>query len=654
MDRNSVIGFALIAAILIGFSLLNPETPESTKSRTEQSASKSEQSVDLDSNNVENELATAQSQSKIDTLYDKDGNVVGFSNPTDTVTSPTKQLNPQLGIFGEAEFGEASYHLLENNKLAISINSKGARIANVKLKEFQAYSDFTDSSEAFVPIQLFDEDSSTQALKAYLRGAGLLNTEELFFELIAERTNTSVSENNPATATFRLATNDPEKYIDFVYTLHQGSYDVEYNLDFVGLEQVIDSRSLTLDWQMKGLSTEKDMKQQRMICGVFYKEKGDSWDYLSEASEDELNIENKTEWVAFKHNYFSSIILYEEGFQKGSKIKTEPLTSSKYTDNYEAKLDISTALTSRTTIPIKFFFGPNDYELMASYENEMDGILNLGWGIFRWVNQILIIPIFNVLNSTGMSYGLLILLLTLVIKIIISPLMYKNYLSSAKMRVLKPEVDKIAAKYKDGNNLKKQQETMALYSKAGASPMAGCLPMLVQMPIVFAAFKFFPASIDMRQKSFLWAEDLSAYDEILSWSAEIPLLSSFYGQHMSLFTILMCGSTLAYTMMTSSQMQAQQQPGMPNMKVIMYFFPIMMLFFLNSFASGLTFYYLCGNVMNIGMMWGIKKFIIDEDKLKAQLHANMKNPKKKKKSGFAARLEEMQKQQMKKMQQQRK
>ena len=278
----------------------------------------------------------------------------------------------------------------------------------------------------------------------------------------------------------------------------------------------------------------------------------------------------------------------------------------------------------------------------------MDQIINLGWGIFRWTNNLLIEPIFNLLKKSGLSFGLVILLVTLIVKLITLPLTYKNYKSSAKMKVLKPEIDKINKKFEGKTDkdvmMKKQQETMGLYRKTGVNPMSGCIPMLVQMPILLAVFRFIPSSLDLRHKSFLWAEDLSSYDEIFSWSAEIPLLSSFYGNHVSLFTLLMAVSTLFYTMFNSNQM-APSQPGMPNMKVIMYIFPFMMLFFFNTYSSGLSYYYLCGNLMNLGIMWGIKKYMIDENKIRLQIEQNKKKPKKK--SKFQQRMEAMAKKQQK-------
>jgi YidC/Oxa1 family membrane protein insertase len=299
------------------------------------------------------------------------------------------------------------------------------------------------------------------------------------------------------------------------------------------------------------------------------------------------------------------------------------------------------------TIDLKWYFGPNEYETLAAFDNGVEGSINLGWGLFRWINVYALRPMFRTFMGWGMGAGLAILLLTFIVKLLLSPVNYKMYKSSAMMKVLKPEIAEIQAKFpKKEDAMKKQQALMALYKEAGASPMAGCVPMLVQMPILFAIFRLFPSAIEMRQKAFLWAEDLSTYDAIATWSTEIPLLSSFYGNHISLFTLLMAGTTLIYTHFNSSNMQQPTQEGMPNMKYIMYFFPFMMIFFFNSYSSGLSFYYFISTLMTMLIMLAIKHFILDEAKIHAKIEANKANPKKKKgKSKFAQRLEEAQKMQ---------
>jgi YidC/Oxa1 family membrane protein insertase len=318
------------------------------------------------------------------------------------------------------------------------------------------------------------------------------------------------------------------------------------------------------------------------------------------------------------------------------------LEDTTHTKRYSAQLFFEKERGARMDLPIRIYLGPNHYGTLRRTEvPQFDKIIDLGWGIFGWMNKWLVIPIFNFLDGWGWNYGIIILVLTLVIKLLLMPLTYKNFVSSAKMRVLKPEMETITEKFKDGDALKKQQATMDLYRKAGVNPASGCLPMLVQMPILYAMFRFFPASIELRQQSFLWADDLSTYDSVFAWTTEIPLISSMYGNHISLFTILMAASTMIYTAINSQQMPQQQ--GMPNMKLMMYMFPVMMLFFMNSLPAGLSYYYLLANVISILQMTLFKRVFVDEDKIRAQLLTNMKTPKKK--SKWQQRLEDMQKQQ---------
>jgi YidC/Oxa1 family membrane protein insertase len=300
---------------------------------------------------------------------------------------------------------------------------------------------------------------------------------------------------------------------------------------------------------------------------------------------------------------------------------------------------------------MNWFFGPNDYETLKAYNQGYDDILNFGWGLFRWINLYAVQPLFNILSSTGMSLGIAILMLTLILKFVLMPIQWKMYVSSAKMRILKPEIDELNAKYPEKEDaMKKQMEMMTLYRESGASPLAGCLPMLIQMPILLAVFRFFPSAFELRQKPFLWAEDLSSYDSIWDFGVHIwP-----YGDHVSLFTLLMAGTTLLYTYMNSGNMQQPQQPGMPNMKVIMYVFPIMMIFFFNNYSAGLSYYYFISTLVSIIIMLLIKQFFVDEEKLKVKMaerkaNVSAKDGKVKKKSKFQERLEQMQKAQMEQM-----
>ena len=644
MDKNTLIGIVLIGLIFIAFMFVNQKEQEAIE-RANQAQQTSVQ---------ENEIISNSSiVSSSDTTINDFNNVISEDNleNADSISglsaAQLARRKQKFGIFHPALEGEKKYSYLENDKIKIKFSNIGARIVEVFLVQkdengnyiYKTHADFVNNQNN--PIQLFEEQTSNQELSFNIKdefGDYIpVSTKNLFFENTLE---------NDSTILFRLKSENPQKSLVFRYLLPSKSFHVDYSIDYSSVEDEIDLGSSRLDWSMKGLSTEKLADEERFTCSAMFRYDGETRDYLSERSDDEEKIDGNLDWLAFKYKFFSSILITDGGKYEGEVSQIQLPDETDYTIAYSSSLYMPYPESRKTNL--KFYFGPNDSELLSSYDLAMDQIINLGWGIFRWTNNLLIEPIFNLLKKSGLSFGLIILLVTLIVKLITLPLTYKNYKSSAKMRVLKPEIDKINKKFEGKTDkdvmMKKQQETMGLYRKTGVNPMSGCIPMLVQMPILLAVFRFIPSSLDLRHKSFLWAEDLSSYDEIVSWAAEIPLLSSFYGNHVSLFTLLMAVSTLFYTMFNSNQM-APSQPGMPNMKVIMYIFPFMMLFFFNTYSSGLSYYYLCGNLMNLGIMWGIKKYMIDENKIRLQIEQNKKKPKKK--SKFQQRMEAMAKKQQK-------
>ena len=643
MDKNTITGILLIGVIFVAFMFINQQEQDAVNQ-----AKQEEQQIESTAETPSSEFENNNPQQG----FNDNQPVVQQANvPADTLVAnqlsdyETQARKDKFGIFYPSLDGEKSYYLLENDKISVKISSLGARVVQVSLIEQEANGNYVyKTHEDFVaennePICLFEESSSSQELIFNIKDRYgdyvPVSTKKLFFD---EFTSTDSS------VVLKLKS-EKEESILVKYSLSAGSYHLDYSIDYSQVEQEIDLGNTKINWSLKGLSTEKLASDERLTCSVMYRYDGETRDYLDERTDDEEKIDGKLDWVAFKYKFFSSILITNGGVYAGDVSQVQ-LEGDDYTILYNSSLDMPYPEYGRTEL--KFFYGPNEYELLSSYDMAMDQIINLGWGIFRWVNNLLIEPVFNLLKRTGFSFGIIILLVTLIVKLVILPLTYKNYKSSAKMRVLKPEVDKINKKYEGKTEkdamMKKQQETMGLYRKTGVNPMSGCIPMIVQMPILLAVFRFFPSSIDLRHKGFLWAEDLSSYDAVVSWATEIPLLSSFYGNHISLFTLLMAVSTLLYTMLNSSQM-APSQPGMPNMKVIMYIFPFMMIFFFNTYSSGLTYYYLCGNLMNLGIMWAIKKYMIDEDKIRLQIEQNKKKPKKK--SKFQQRMEDMAKQQQK-------
>ncbi len=625
MDKNSVIGLVIIAAIILGYSIFfGPSPEEQARIRQEQDSIAQVESQKL--------IEAERNAAELTTTHTKAPEIATADSLTQQRISA--QARSEFGIFAPATLqSDQEFTVVETDQFIVKINSRGGKIAYVELKDYLTYSGD--------PLVLFDQSSLTFGVKLDYPGVGVINTNDLHFE--GEFGHVSISGSQSKTLTYRLLSDDANRYIEYRYTFTGNTYDIGFDLQMAGLDQIVNTATLPeLHWQMSGLNSEKLLSDERNIASVFYKETGKNRDYLSETSDDK-EILNKTtlDWVAFKQKFFSSILITNVPFEKNSELEVIPADNDKFNDHFSAMLKLPVTNAANAVVPMQFYFGPNKYQILKQYDRDLDEIINLGWGIFGWVNKWVVIPIFNFLSKFNLSYGIIILLLTVIIKVVLFPLMYKNYLSSAKMRVLKPDIEAMNEKMKDADPMKKQQATLDLYRKTGVNPMAGCIPMLIQMPILYAMFRFFPSSIELRHESFLWADDLSSYDSILSLPFEIP----FYGAHVSLFTLLMAASTFVYTMMNQSNMPNTNQPGMPNMKIIMYMFPVMMLFFFNSFASGLSYYYLAANLLSIAQMLVIKEYIIDEKKIREKIDINKEKKKNAKKSRFQQKLEDIAKQQ---------
>lgn len=657
MDRNTKIGLGIIGALLVLYTYLQRPSDEEIAQAKKESAEKAYQDSIKALETTQDTLAPAQESNLAvannlvpKMVLNADSVLVqatdSLNQPifTDTLT----QLDTVIvnNVAATPEVNEENTSLwIENDKVKIELHTKGGKVASVLLKEFESYDNYAKNDSTITALQLIDGDYSNNAVRFPYKGAEY-STSGKAFEIVSQTDNNVILRH----------TLEGNKYIEYIYALEDGKYDMTYEIRMNGLGEVT-PQNVMLDWNTKLLKTERLLSEQRRISTVFFKEKNENYDYLSEASEDEeKDFESDMDWVAFKQSYFSTIMMPTNGFDKeGSELEIGTFKEgSEFFDthikNYGAKLNLGLSSTNDGSAKIQWFFGPNDYELLESYNNETEDIINLGWGIFRWVNVFAIQPLFNWFASFGMNLGIAILLLTIVVKSVLTPIQWKMFTSSAKMRILKPEIEELNKKYPNKEDaMKKQMETMALYKETGSSPLAGCVPMLIQMPILFAVFRFFPSSFELRQKSFLWAEDLSSYDSIWNFGTDIWM----YGDHVSLFTLLMAATTLVYTVLNSSNMQQPQQEGMPNMKYIMYFFPIMMIFFFNNYSSGLSYYYFISTLMSILTMVVIKNFFVDEEKLKAKMAAkkaeNAGNGKKAKKSKFQERLEQMQKAQQEKM-----
>jgi len=595
MDKNSLTGVILIVLIVIGYNAMFPPVVE-TETPTEENTT-----VVIE----EKEEEMAQNTS------------ADISVDTDLINE-TNERN--FGVFAPSANGSESPIVIENDKLSLSIAPKGGRIISAILKEYQT----TDS----LPLNLIDKDSSAFNITFFSEGNRIINTEELYFQAV-NQSDKSVS--------MRLMTSEGG-YLEYVYSLKEGDFMMDFQINSVGLENIIPSNrnELELNWVINLPHTEKSMDNERMYSTVYYKYLNEEVDYLSETKDDEEDLSGRAQWIGLKHQFFSSVLINNAGFEKPTSVSA---VTNEGSQRFVRKLSLETTLPykhqSSESIPLQFYFGPNHYETLSAYNIELERMIPLGWGIFRWVNKYAVIPIFNWLDNSITNYGIIILIMTFIIKMALAPFTLKAYKSQAKMKVLKPEIDKINEKHKDKDPMKAQQETMALYKKTGVNPLGGCIPMLLQMPILFALFRFFPASIELRQKSFLWADDLSSYDSVLNLPFEIP----FYGDHVSLFTLLMTISTLLYTRM-NSQMSG---PQMAQMKWMMYLMPIMFLGFFNNYAAGLSYYYFLANMVTFGQQFVMRKYFIDEAAILAQMESNKKKPVKK--SKFQKRLEDMAKKQ---------
>jgi len=539
----------------------------------------------------------------------------------------------KYGKFSAALAGEEKEYIIENEKIKVTLSNKGGRVTSVELKNFHTY----DS----LPLYLFHKDSSEFYIDFIMNdgvsGNKEIKTDSLFFE--PENNSFNVSGDNSKSFSMKLFYGDPNKYIEYKYTLYGNSFNVDFDINTVGLNTIIPKGfNYLLHWSMYAPNQEKTIKNQQNISTIYYKYNIDDVDYISPMKYEKENLKAPLNWIMFKQQYFNTaLIAKEKPFNADSDIETikiEEGASTNYVQGMATNLSIPFEGNATEKFAMQFYFGPNKYEVLKEVGYDIENTINFGWPIIKQVNKYVIRNVFLFLNSTGMNIGLTILLLTLIIKTLLFPITWKTYLSSAKMRVLKPEISELTEKYKN-DAMKKQQATMALYRQTGVNPLAGCIPMLIQMPILFALFRFFPATFDLRQKSFLWAEDLSTYDSIYHLNFHIPM----YGDHISLFTLLMAISMIFYTRVNSQMTAGSGMEGAMagQMKIMTYLMPVMMLFFFNNYASGLSLYYLIANVITIFQQIIIRKWFVDEEKLHAKIQAN--KTKVKKKSGFASKLE---------------
>lgn len=663
MDRNTIIGLVLIGLVLTTFAIFNQPSPEEIKASQEK-AKKEQLKIDKRKKEAKDRRSNSNSDSSGETIeltenwvpkldenkqFSKDS--AGFytyvdSLGNDTLIAATSAMLPD-SLRETPKKVEGEIITLSTDKLIVDFDTKGAQIAQVRLKEFESYENYVKNDKKTEALILFERGDASQGLTFPMGDRNVNTANEIF----------TVKSQSKSKIVFELKKGDKGS-IEFVYELKKNAYDLDFDINIFGLGGQVTPKNVIYNWDLAFRKTERLMSEQRRVSTICYNYDEEGFSYLSEMSADDETAEDDIDWICYKQSYFSSFLRPEKSFAKsGSSFRIKTYEEgddrdSTHVKEYLAELNLNLKNVDNANVSMNWFFGPNDYKVLTSYDSGYDQVLNYGWGIFRWINIYAVQPVFKVLNSTGMAIGLAILLLTFLIKGALMPIQWKMYTSSAKMRILKPEIDEIVAKYPNKeDSMKKQMETMALYRESGASPLAGCVPMLIQMPILLAVFRFFPSTFDLRQQSFLWAEDLSSYDSIATLPWNIPI----YGDHISLFTLLMAVTTLLYTHMNSSNMTAQSQPGMPNMKIIMYFFPIMMIFFFNNYSSGLSYYYFISTLISILIMLIIKRFFVDENKIKEKMAARKAaagepGSKKGGKSKFQERLakmQELQREQMK-------
>jgi len=616
MDRQSVIGLVLIAAIIIFFSIWN--TP---RQQELERAKKIADSL---------ELVKKQSTQKNNDSIVNSTNISKIA--ADTIKKTTNEKSDLFGSFSTAVEGTEDIYSIENNLVKLSVTTKGGRPYSVELKKYKTFSKS--------PLILFSGDSTQFGFNFFTTNNRHIFTNNLYFKPYSDKKDISVDENDTAKSLKLRLFIDDDKYIEYVYTLRPNQYMIDFKANFVNLDSIISPTTTQLDvyYKIYLRCQEREINTEKTYTSIYYKfnkEKVENLE-LSKDNEKSLSLPNKLKWIAYKQQFFSNVIIAKSTFDNASiTIKDVKDTSTHFLRVCYSEIGVPYQNGKFNSVDLSFYFGPNHYQTLKKYKIDLEDLVTLGSSIVKWINRFLIIPVFNFLNKFISNYGIIILLLTIFIKIILFPLTYKSYLSMAKMRVLKPQIDEINNRIPAEKAMERQQAVMALYKRVGVNPLGGCLPMLLQFPILIAMFRFFPSSIELRQQAFLWAKDLSSYDAVITWSAHIPIITEYFGNHISLFNVLMTVTTII-TMKMNNQTNASQQQ-MPGMQTMMYIMPVFFMFILNRFSAGLTYYYFLTNIISI-IQNEIFKRAIDEDKLLKQLNDNKKKPVKK--SSFQARLEE--------------
>ena len=603
MDKNTIIGLVLIGVLLVGFSILSRPSQEQLEAQQHYYDSIAQ---------VQQREAELQAKQEA------------------ALENERLAKRDSSALFRQALHGTDREVTIENNVASLTLHTKGGVLYQSVLKEYK-------EQDKQTPLTLVRGGDTEMNFLFYNRDE-IIETKDYYFTPV-QQTDSSV--------TMRLQA-DSASYIDFCYTMHPDNYLVDFTIQAVGMEGKLAStnRHVDIEWSERARQIEKGYTYENRLAELTYKRDGEGSDYLNANQDDQEDIAETLNWVAFKNQFFSAVMLSEAGFQKASLASRMEPKGSGYIKDYSASMNTAFDPTGAEPTRLYLYLGPNHYKTLTALDKgrdkdwELNRLVYLGWPLFRWINKWIIINLFDWLQGWGLSMGVVLLFLTIIVKAAVFPATWKTYLSSAKMRVLKPKIDEINKKYpKQEDAMKKQQEIMGVYSQYGVSPMGGCLPMLIQFPIFIALFMFIPSAIELRQQSFLWADDLSTYDAIITFPFHIP----FMGSHLSLFCLLMTVTNILNAKFMMQQQDTGANPQMAAMKWMQYLMPVMFLFILNDYPSGLNYYYFISTLISV-VTTIIMRRTTNEEKLLAQLEANKKDPKQMKMSGFATRLEAMQKQ----------
>ncbi len=616
-DPNSLIGFVLIFGILLWIMYQNKPSEK-----------------ELAAEKAKKELVSKEANAK--EVATKAIQVPAAVVPGDSLQ--LAQLQKSLGDFAYSATlpsAKESFTTIENDVVKLKIANKGGYVVEAILKNFEKFKKGSGQL-----VELIKDNNANLNIQLRTNDNRILNTKDLYFE----PTLSKVGDDQVLSMKLKAGANE---YLEYKYTLKPNDYMLGFDLRSQGLNKVLNTaKPLDLEWKLKTFRNERSISYENRYAEIYFEYEGDKTDYVGQGDHKEETPE-QVNFIAYKQHFFSTILLTDAPFEKAQLVSENLVHNEAVDTTFTKQFKANVPLAFRggeIDYKMGWYFGPSDYKTLQSYDKHLEKIIPLGWGIFGWINRWVFIPLFGFLSSY-IAYGIAIIIFTVMIKLAMSPITYKSFLSQAKMKVLRPEITELGEKFKK-DPMKKQQETMKLYNKAGVNPMAGCIPALIQLPFMYASFQFFPSAFVLRQKSFLWADDLSSFDEIAKLPFRIPL----YGDHISLFPILAAIAIFFYMRMTSGdqQMAAPQQEGMPDMakmmKAMIYISPLMMLIFFNSYGAGLSLYNFISNLITIGIMFVIKNYIVDSDKIHAQIQENkLKEPKKK--SKFQQKLQEVMEQQ---------